>query len=230
MSSENKGSHESLETVEVALTSAEHFIEKNQKVLLYSLLAVLAVIAIYFGSKKFYFQPRESEAQSQMFTAERYFEKDSFNLALNGDGNYQGFLGIIDEYGMTDAANLAHYYAGVSYLHLGKYDEAITQLKKFDGDDLMVGPVAIGAIGDAYLELGKKEDATKQYVKASDKAENNFLSPVYLMKAAQVLESDKDYKKALELYQQIQKEYPLSTEGRQIEKYITRATLLSEGK
>jgi tetratricopeptide (TPR) repeat protein len=230
MSSENKGTHEGLEQVEVALTNAEHFVEKNQKILLYALGAVVLLVALFFGTRKFYFQPRESEAQSQMFTAERYFEKDSFNLALNGDGNYQGFLGIIDEYGMTDAANLAHYYAGISYLHLGKYDEAIAQLKKFDGDDMMVGPVAVGAIGDAYLEQGKHDEATSQYLKAADKGENNFIAPVYLMKAAQVFEADKNYKKALELYEQIQKDYPLSTEGRQIEKYITRATLLSEGK
>jgi len=230
MSSENKGTHEGLETVEVALTSAEHFIEKNQKIILYGVGAILLVVALFFGARKFYFQPRESEAQSQMFTAERYFEKDSFNLALNGDNNYPGFLEIMDKYSMTDAANLAHYYAGISYLHLGKFDEAIVQLNKFDGADMMVGPVAIGAIGDAYLELGKKDDAAKQYVKAADKGDNNFIAPVFLMKAAQVFESDKNYKKALELYEQIQKDFPLSTEGRQIDKYITRATLLSESK
>jgi tetratricopeptide (TPR) repeat protein len=230
MSLENKESHESFENVEVALGRAEQFIETNKKVLLYAVGGIIVLIVLFIGAKKFYFQPREQEAQSQMFSAERYFEKDSFNLALNGDANYPGFLGIIDQYGMTDAANLAHYYAGISYLHLGKYDDAIKQLKKFSSKDIMIGAIAKGAIGDAYLEQGKKDDAISQYLSAAKKGDNDFIAPIYLMKAAQVYEADNNYKKSLELYQTIQKDYPLSTEGRQIEKYITRANLKLQTK
>ena len=50
--------------------------------------------------------------------AEIYFEKDSFNLALNGDLNSAGFIDIADDYSSTKTGKLANYYAGICYLNL----------------------------------------------------------------------------------------------------------------
>jgi len=218
--------HTAIENVGEALSNAEQFIEKNQKILTIIVVAIIVVVGGYFLYKKAYLAPLEKEASSQMFFAEQYFEKDSFNLALNGDGNNFGFLKIIDEYGATKAATLAHYYVGVCYLQTGKFQNAIDNLEKFSADDKLVSPVAIGATGDAYLELGDKEKALKNYLKAAKK-KNEFTSPIYLMKAGGVAELLGDYKQALEVYQEIQDKYPRSFEGRQIKKYITRAELKS---
>ncbi len=122
---------DNLQELESALTKTEHFIEDNQKIITYVVGAIILVVVIYLGFTKFYLQPKEEEAQSQMFMAENYFEKDSFNLAINGDGNYLGFLDIIDDYGITESANLAKYYTGISYLHLGQYEEALDYLNRF---------------------------------------------------------------------------------------------------
>lgn len=224
MVTKSKGKKEdNLEVVEHALTNTEHFIEENQRTITIALIVVVVIVGIFLGYKRFIISPKEKEAQSQMFAAEAYFEKDSFNLALNGDGNNLGFLDIIDQYKITKSAKLARYYSGISFLKLGKFQEAIDQLKQFKLKDNMVGPIAKGAIGDAYCELGNIDEAAAYYLKAAHGEPNSFVTPIYLMKAGELLEANKEYGKALPLYKEIQKDYPDSNEGRKIEKYIARA-------
>ena len=214
-----------LQGVESALSKTEQFIEDNQKILTIITLSVVAVVVIYLGYKRFIVEPAENEAQSQMFVAEQYFERDSFNLALYGDGNYFGFLDIIDEYKVTKAANLAHYYCGISYLRLGDFESAIEYLKKFQSDDHMLAPLTQGTLGDAYLELDDADEALKYYQKAFSMKENDFLNPIYLLKAGKLYENLGEYDKALENYERIKTDYPDSQEGRNIEKYIARVQL-----
>jgi tetratricopeptide (TPR) repeat protein len=211
-----------IEDVENALTKAEQFIEDNQRLLTIIFVIIVAVVGSFFGYKKLFLAPREKEAEEQMFMAEQYFEKDSFNLALNGDGNNYGFLKIIDDYSLTKSANLSHYYAGICYLHLGNFKQSIDQLKKFNADDKLISSIAIGATGDAYVELGKKIDALDYYLKAANNHKNEFTSPIYLMKAGQLYEFEGNFAKALDTYNEIKDKYSKSFEGRQIDKYITR--------
>ena len=216
---------DNLHELESALTKTERFIEENQKPITYAVGALILVVVAYLGFNKFYLEPREDEAQSQMFMAESYFEKDSFNLAINGDGNYLGFLDIIDDYGMTKSANLANYYTGISYLYLGQYEDALDYLKDFDTKDLLLGPVAEGAKGDAELELGNTDAALKHYRKAYAMNDNELTSPVYMMKTANLLESIDELEDALVIYKEIKEKYPDSNEGRNIEKYISRVEI-----
>lgn len=220
--SNNDAVEHKLEGIEHALTRTEQYIEDNRKSLSIIAGAIIAAVAIYFAFNQFYLKPQEAEAQKQMYVAEQYFEKDSLKQALNGDGNYPGFLGIIDQYSLTDAANLAHYYAGICYKNMGKYNEAIEYLKKFDSNDVVVSNIALGSIGDCYAELGDADKALKFYKKAAENKKNDFTSPLYLMRAGLLLEDKNEFAKALEIYQRIEKEYNKSYEGQQIEKYITR--------
>jgi tetratricopeptide (TPR) repeat protein len=213
---------DNLQELESALTRTEQFIEDNQKTITYAIGAVILIVAGYLGINKFYFQPREDEAKSQMFMAESYFERDSFNLAINGDGNYLGFLDIIDDYGMTKSANRAKYYTGISYLHLGQFDEALDYLNSFKTKDLLLAPVAEGAKGDAYLEMGENEKALKQYKNAYSITDNELTTPIYMMKAANLLESMNQLKEALTLYESLKAKYPESAEGSNVERYIAR--------
>lgn len=227
MSSKKTETHQDqFESVENALSKTEHYIEENQKSLTIIVAAIIIIVGGYLGYKRFVVTPKENEAKAQMWMAEQYFARDSFNLALNGDGNYLGFLDIIDEYGITKSANLAYYYSGISYLHLGEFENAIEQLKQFESDDKMVAPVAYGAIGDAYSELGNNDDALLFYNKAVNTSENSFTSPIYLMKVAFIHKQNGDYKKALDAYQKIEKEFPNTSEGRQVSKYIAQVEAL----
>jgi tetratricopeptide (TPR) repeat protein len=224
MSTNKEGKTEDrIVAVEEALSRTEHFIERYQNIILIVVAVIIIGVLGFFAFKRYYIAPREKEAQAQMFMAEKYFEQDSLTKALNGDGNYLGFLDIIDQYGMTKSSNLAKYYAGISYLHLGEFQKAIDYLKKFNGNDMVAGPMATGAIGDAYMELGNADEAIRYYLKAADQRNNEFTTPVFLFKAGQSYELQGKYDKALELYRRIKADYPRSFEGTQIDKYIVYA-------
>lgn len=213
---------DNLTEIESALTRTEQFLEANQKLIGIVIGAIVVVAVGYFGLNKLYLEPRQKQAQEQMFAAQNYFEKDSFNLALNGDGSNPGFLDIIDDFGSTKAGNLSHYYAGISYLHMGKYEDAINSLKKFDTDDLLLGPISVGAQGDAQLELGKTDKALDLYTQAYKMNENELTTPVYMLKAGELLENTSKPEAALKIYETIKLKFPETTEGRSIDKYIAR--------
>lgn len=225
MAKDKEAVENKLEGIESALTRTEHYIEENRKSLSIIAGAIVAAVLLYFAFNRFYLVPKEKKAQNQMYVAEQYFEKDSFKLALNGDNNYPGFLSIIDDYRLTDAANLARYYAGISYKNLGKYSEAIEFLKKYDLSDKIISNIALGSIADCYAELGDNSQAIKYYKRAANNVKNDFTTPLYLMRAGILLEETNDLKSALELYQRIEKEYHSSNEAREIQKYITRVKI-----
>lgn len=229
MSKKDNNAHEdNLEGFEGALTKSEQFIEDNQKTLTYVALGAIIIVSLYMSFQKLYIEPQENDARNNMFVAEQYFQRDSFNLALNGDGNYFGFLDIISDYKMTKSSNLSKYYAGVCYLHLGDYEEAISYLKSFSSSDMMISSIANGAIGDAYSEMNEFNQAISHYEKAAKNNPNNFSTPIYLSKAAQLYEADGKYAKALNLYETIKADYSKSQEGRNIEKLIARTKLKME--
>lgn len=213
------------ETVEHALTRTEQYVEENKKSLSIIVAVIIIVVGGYMAYNRLILTPKELDAQSQSFRAEQYFERDSFLLALEGDGDALGFLDIIDEYSMTNTANLANYYAGISYLRLGEYEDAIEYLKKFDSNDKLISVVALGALGDANVELGEYDEAVSFYVKASAKNKNSFTSALYLKKLGLCYEALEEYKKAIDAYKQIQTLYPKSDEATDIDKYIQAASM-----
>jgi tetratricopeptide (TPR) repeat protein len=220
MSNKIEENPKGFQSVENALSRTEQYIEENQKSLTIIILAIVVVVGGYLGYKKFYLEPANKDAQANMFIAEKYFEQDSFKLALDGDGENYGFLEVIDEFSVTKAANLAHYYAGICLMRTGDFEEAIDHLEKFDAEDIMVASIALGAIGDCNLELGNKEDAASYYLKAGARKKNSFTSPIFLKKAGLVLEDLGQYDKALKAYNTIKKDYPETDEGKIIDKYI----------
>ncbi len=230
MSKKTDNTEEKIVAVEQVLSRTEQFFEKNQKVISISVGVIVFIVLAIFAFKRFYLEPKETEAQSQIFMAQQYFEKDSLNKAMNGDGNYLGFISIIDDYGMTKAANLSHYYLGVCYLKKGQFKESIDEFNDFSSNDKVLKPLSLSGIGDAYLELGETQKAIDYYKKASLANKNIFTAPQFLMKTALTYEILNDYENALKIYEQIKKDYFKSYEGRQIDKYIARAKGLISNK
>jgi tetratricopeptide (TPR) repeat protein len=211
--------------VEEALSRSEQFIERHQNTIMWTVAIIVLIIAGYIGYTRFFLAPREGEARAEMFMAEIYFEQDSLQLALDGDAQYPGFLDIISSYRFTNSANLAHYYTGISYLKLGNYEDAIKHLKKFRGRDQIIGAMAFGAIGDAYLELQDQGSAARYYRKAYRYKPNDLTTPLFLFKAGLLFEEMGQPAEALSLYERIREEYQNSAEGRNIERYIGRTSV-----
>ena len=218
---EKKELLENPEVIAETLEGAEHWIEQNPKTFYGIIGAIVLIVGGYFGFR-YYIDTQESQAQREMYQAVHYFEADSLDLAFRGDGNNLGFEQIIEDYGMTDAANLANFYAGAICLKQGKFQLAIFYLEDFSANDLLVQPRAYSLIGDAYMELKEYDNAATYYDKACNHEPNKFYTPAYLMKAALAYEKLEDKEKAMKAYQRIIDEYWDSSEYQNARKYKAR--------
>jgi tetratricopeptide (TPR) repeat protein len=196
--------------IEDPLEQAEDVYTKYKKVINAVGTAVLVAV-VAFAGWKYYVSTQEEEASTQMFQAVYYFEADSLNRALQGDGNYPGLLEIADSYGMTKSGNLASFYVGVIYLKQGKFEDAISYLNDFSSSDLLIQARAYSLIGDANMELKQYEEAASYYQKAAGYKPNKEFTPTYLLKLALAHEKANNLDGALAAYQSILDSYPAST-------------------
>lgn len=224
MATTGKDTNKELEVEEI-VSRSEQFIENNSKKIIYGIIAIALVVAAVLGIKHGYLIPKEKKASAALFKGEQYFARDSFALALNGNGaDFEGFEAIIDQYGSTDAGNLAKAYAGICYYKMGDTQKALDMLKSFSASDNMVSPAITGLIGDCYVNMGEVKQGISYFEKAAKQADNEVVSPVYLKKAGIAYESLKQYKDAVKAYTTIKDKYYTSMEAGDIDKYITRAS------
>ncbi len=218
-------------TLDEQASKSEAWVAKNQKYILGGITAIVVLVLGYLAYFQFVQKPKELEAANEMFHAQQYFDqainsaqKDSlFTLALEGAEGKYGLLDIIDVYSGTKAANLAKYSAGIAYLNMNKYKEAIEYLQEFESDDAMLGAIAKGGIADAFMQLNQPEDALEYYEKAFKHNNNNYTTPKYLFKAGVTALALGKNDKALEYFTRIKDEFATSAEGRDIDVFIGKA-------
>ena len=218
-------------TLDEGASKTEEWAVRNQNYI-FAVVGFIAVVVLgYLGYNKFIAEPKAEEAMNEMYKAQDYFEqavngaeKDSlYTLALNGGEGKYGMLDIIENYGSTPAGNLANYYAGMAYLNLKDYTNAIEHLNNFSSDDIMLAPIAKGGIGDAFAQLNQPEDALDYYDQAISFSDNEFTTPLYLYKAGTIALDNGDAKKALDYFNRIQKDFPQSNEAKDIDVFIGKA-------
>ncbi|MES2332452.1 MAG: tetratricopeptide repeat protein [Bacteroidota bacterium] len=209
-----------------ALVRVQGFWEKFQKPVIIVVTVLVVGILGWYAYTEYILKPKEEKAADALFKAQQYFALDSSNMVLNGDGQNKGALYVINTYGGTKAGNLAKYYAGISYLKLGDFNNAVKYLKDFSTDAKQVQLVAYGCLGDAYSELKKNDEAIASYKKAAstfDKDESN--SAEYLFRAALLEETSGKPKEALELYKELKEKFPKTDKGFLADKYIYRLSV-----
>lgn len=220
-------------STESTLNKRETALMKNRKAVLYAIAAVIIIIAGYLAYKTYYVAPREDEASTAMAKGQDYMASQQYDKALNGDGaKFKGFKAIATDYSGTKAANLANLYAGLCCAQLSKWKEAQGYLENFSAaDDQMISPAAVAALGDAYANNKQLDKAIETFKKAAKMADsesedgaNNSLSPTFLIKAGELLESQNKKDEALQIYQEIKKKYVNSPVYQEIDKYIERAS------
>jgi tetratricopeptide (TPR) repeat protein len=222
MAEEKEQEHEPLEEITDIWHRTEYWFEDNkQKVAIGGGILAILIVAIVFIFAK-WLPDRNLKGQREMYMAEMAFAKDSFDVALNGRDLNKGFLEIKKKYSFTKAANLCNYYIGISYLYKKDYAKAVDYLGSFSTTDPLLGGAKLNAIGDAYADQNKVEDAISYYRKAAEFSDNEQFTPFYLLKLGQYYEMQKKYSDAKEAYNKIKDKYPNSQEGREVEKYLAR--------
>lgn len=224
MAKNKKASNEAI-GLDVQLSKSEAFIEKHLKLIL-AILAVIIIVVSGIFLYRHYKANQTAEANVAIAASQNAFGMEQYEQALNGDGvQEKGFLKIIDEYSGTSTANLAKAYAGLCYLNLDKLDEAIKMLESFEPqDDQMISPSAIAALGNCYIKKGDNQKGAETLIKAANKANNDAVSPVFLLQAGEVYEELGNTDKALELYKEIKDKYFRSPLSAEIDKYIERVS------
>lgn len=224
-------------TLDETASRSEKFVIKNQKTIFIVLGILVVLILSYLPYQKYIAGPKEKEAANELAFPKVYFEQAStssvavdslYNLGLNGADGKLGFVDISSQYSGTKAGNLANYYAGITYLKLKNYPEAIEYLEQFSSDDELLGPTAKGAIGDAFADINQPEDALDYYLKAANLRDNNFSTPLFLFKAGNTAMELEKFSKALEIFNRIKSDYPNSEEAKKIDIYISKATYASK--
>jgi len=210
--------------MEESLNQSEAFFLKYKNAIIGCVAAIVIIIcgAVWYNS---YSSEKQEEASTAMAKAQENFMNQNYEVALNGDSTgVAGFLKIAADYSSTDAGNLANLYAGLCYANLDNWEEAAKLLEKFDGaGDAMISPAALGALGNAYAHLNQLDKAVSTLVKAANEADNNSLSPSFLIQAGQILESQGKKAEALKLYMEIKEKYFQSMQYQTIDEYIERA-------
>jgi predicted negative regulator of RcsB-dependent stress response len=208
------------------ILKAQNFWQKNAKTVLIILVSIIIVAGGWFGYTNYILKPKEEKAADAIVKVQEYFRLDSANLVLNGDGQNKGALYIINTYSGTKTANLAKFYAGVSYLHKADFANAVKYLKDFSTDAKQVELLALGNLGDALSELNQKDEAIASYKKAATVFETDEAnSAEYLFRAALLSETTGKTKEALEIYKDLKAKFPKTDKGFQADKYIYRLSI-----
>lgn len=222
---EQNGQENGFEQVERIALQSESFLEKNLKVIIGSVGAILLLVCGWYGYTKLIKEPRNEKASAALMYAEDRFLNQQDSLALAGSGlTEKGLDAIINEYSGTDAANLAHAYKGIALYDAGQYEEAIAALKAFDSKDAYVAPSVVRLIGDCYAQLEKYQEAADAYEQAAKMASNEAITPGALIKAGHVYEKLGQSDKALALYNEVKEKYGSTPEGLNVEVEIVRAS------
>jgi predicted negative regulator of RcsB-dependent stress response len=224
--SNNQNLQENQAAEVIATTGA--WVDTNKKKIISIIAGVVIVVGGYLGYTYGYQQPREEKAQTLCTDGLQFIQNSDFETALNGEGTFPGYIKIADEYSGTDGANLANLYAGVCFAQQNKYQEAIPYLKAYTpGDDQSVSAMALFALAQCYAGVNDVDQAITTFQKAAAQADNSALSPMCLIEAGKLLESQNKNAEALAIYETIKRDYPTSTlvvgSPAEIEKYIERA-------
>jgi tetratricopeptide (TPR) repeat protein len=212
--------------MEETLNQSEAFFLKYKKAIICAVIALVVIIAGIVLYKTYVSGPKEVKASTAIAKGQEYFAANNFEMALNGDSaSFKGFTKLADEYSSTAAGNLANLYAGLCYAKLDKWEDAVKYLEKYDGaDDQMITPAAEAALGNAYAHLNQLDNAVSHLKKAAEKADNNSLSPTFLIQAGEILESQGKNDEALKLYQTVKEKYFNSMAYQTIDAYIERVS------
>src|SRR5690606_11926604 len=207
---------------DVAMYKMQDSFEKNKKKIIGAVVAVLLIVGAFFGYKYFIQQPNEEKGLRAIAKVQDWFAQDSFNLVINGDGQSMGGLSVIKKHSGTNAANLANYYVGVSYLKTGDAANAIKYLEAYNGKGTIAREMVAGLLGDAYMDAGNVDKGISEYKEATGNEKIPSVAALYALRAGVARERGGKLEQAKQYYRRIREQYPFAEVAHEVDRFLAR--------
>lgn len=192
---QNLDQDQSPEALEDSLSKTEVLLEENKDLISKVLIGIAILVGGYFVYNNWVAEPAEKAAFDDVWQAQKYFEQDSVQKAI------EEFDFVASEHSGTKAGNMANLYLGLSQLKSGEFDAALTSLENFEATGKLFPGLKVGLIGDCHSELDETEEAVANYKKAAKLLDSKSVSPYFLKKAGILLEQSGDVDGAIDVYE-----------------------------
>lgn len=200
---------------------AQSFYDQNKSAVIGGAIALIILIG---GSVGYYYyaNTQEEEAQRLMAPATQAYLQENYEVALTGsEADFTiGFEQIINNYGITDAANLAHYYAAVCEFKLGNPQQALNYIQGYDVPNGIMGVGPLSFQGVIHSELGNHSEAAQAYIKAAEWDMNTSTTPYNYMEAARAFHDAGNQEEARRYAQLIVDDYGDSSQVTDAQKLL----------
>lgn len=209
------------DTAVTAFVKAQEFFYNN-RTLVYGIIAVVIVLLLAAAGYAYMQSQNAERAQELLGGIVMVYENGDYRAALDGTEDAMGLLAIAEDYGNTEAGNLAMFYAADALFRLGEYDQALEYFQDTSKDNHVVGASALAGEAAIYEIQESFDRAGDLYREAAALADNALLSPDYLLSAGRAYEEAGAYADAQDAYQRIREDYPESTQAFSVDFYLAR--------
>lgn len=199
------------------------FIEENKRRINIVLTSVIVIVAVIF----FYTKNRNADndkAGTELAKVFSFYDNGQYQIAIEGvkEKNIAGLKSIVDDYGSTNAGNLARFYLADAYFNLGKYAEALKEYEDFSPRGHLLTVSRLNGIGACQEALGNHKEAAVNFEKAASQYSNDLNAAENLNNAARNYAAAGQKEQAIELYKKLKKNYPTSTFARDADRFIAQ--------
>lgn len=207
------------------------FYYENKKYVNYAVTAVvvLAVAVVIFINNRRSNNEKAGAELSRVITVMDAAPADPGTLHAAIDGKpEQGIMGlksIVDNYGGTDAGDLARYYLAGAYYRLGDFANALDQYDRYSAPDKLLDAGARAGEAACHEALKEYADAAELYDDAARINPDGVAAPEYLNSAARCYGAAGKPEEAVKLLKKLREDYPKSTYARDADRAITRYSL-----
>jgi tetratricopeptide (TPR) repeat protein len=190
------------------------YIQQNTAKVIGVTLAILILIGSVIGYTIFNSNQQQA-AQAFLGYSEQYINMGDFEAALFGTESVLGIglVAIVNNYGRTDAGNLARFYAAVAKEELGDNGAALQYMQNFKAPRGVLGVGAISFHAVLLDNAGRHAEAAREFRRAANWDVNSGTTPQNLLRAAQSAISADDMRLAKDMIDTIMADYPGSAQA-----------------
>jgi len=205
---------------------ATTFYEEHKRAISIAVTAMtlLVIAVIIYGKNR---ADSNVSASTELGNVYQLYDNGQYQMAVDGvpEQNIKGLKSIVDEYGNSEAGDIARFYLANAYYHLGKYDEALDLFEGFDTSEETLEISRLSGIACSYEAKGMHREAAEYFEKAANKNPKDATAAENLHHAAVNYGKAGDKETALDLLAKLKKTYPATSYGRDADRAIAAQSL-----